>query len=151
MARIERAWIEAYHAADAEPISANDLLAIDQHRLGRVRLALHPSLRVTRSRFPALTIWRMNVAGGEPAAVDLEAGGEDVLIIRPSAEVVVHQLPMGAAALVRTLGAGKPVVAAAIAALETAPHFDLRAILAGLIEAGAFIGWSIGHDTGDEP
>jgi hypothetical protein len=151
VARIERAWNEAYHAADAEPLSANDLLAIDQDRLARVRLALHPSLRVMQSQFPALTIWRMNIAGGEPAAVDLEAGGEDVLIIRPGAEVVVHQLPMGAAALVRTLRAGKPVVAAAIAALETAPYFDLRTILAGLIEAGAFIGWSLGQDAGGEP
>ncbi|WP_214477328.1 DNA-binding domain-containing protein [Mesorhizobium sp. dw_380] len=151
VARIERAWIEAYHAADAEPLSANDLLAIDQDGLARVRLALHPSLRVTQSQFPALTIWRMNVADGEPAAVDLEAGGEDALIVRPGADVVVHQLPMGAAAFVRTLGAGKPVVAAAIAALEAAPCFDLRAILTGLIEAGAFIGWSLEQDTDGAP
>ncbi|KUM24733.1 hypothetical protein AU467_06425 [Mesorhizobium loti] len=151
VAGIERAWNEAYHAADAEPLSANDLLAIDQDDLARVRLALHPSLRVTQSRFPALTIWRMNIAGGEPAAVDLEAGGEDALIIRPSAEVVVHRLPMGAAAFVRTLGAGKPVVAAAIAALEATPYFDLRAMLAGLIEAGAFVGWSLERDAGGEP
>jgi hypothetical protein len=151
VARIERAWNEAYHAADAEPLSANDLLAIDQDRLARVRLALHPSLRVMQSQFPALTIWRMNIAGGEPAAVDLEAGGEDVLIIRPRAEVVVRQLPMGAAALVRTLGAGRPVVAATTAALEVTPYFDLRTMLAGLIEAGAFVGWSLERDTGGEP
>ncbi|CAN7555409.1 HvfC/BufC family peptide modification chaperone [Mesorhizobium sp. LjNodule214] len=151
VARIERAWIGAYHAAEAEPLSADDLLTIDQDRLALVRLALHPSLRVTQSRFPALTIWRMNVAGGEPGAVDLEAGGEDALIIRSSAEVVVNQLPMGAAALVRTLGAGRPVVAAAIAALEATPYFDLRTILAGLIEAGAFIGWSLEQDTGGAP
>ncbi|TPO10676.1 DNA-binding domain-containing protein [Mesorhizobium sp. B1-1-5] len=151
VARIERAWIEAYHAADAEPLSANDLLAVDQGRLGEVRLALHPSLRVTQSQFPALTIWRMNIAGGEPAAVDLQAGGEDALIIRPGAEVVVRQLPVGAAALIRTLGAGKPVVAATIAVLEATQNFDLRTMLAGLIEAGAFIGWSLEPDTGDEP
>ncbi|CDX21762.1 conserved hypothetical protein [Mesorhizobium sp. ORS 3324] len=151
VARIERAWIEAYHAADAEPLSAADLLAIDQDRLAQVRLALHPSLRVTQSRFPALTIWRMNIAGGEPAAVDLEAGGEDTLIIRPGAEVRVHQIPMGAAALVTCLGGGKPVVAAAMAALEVTIHFDLGATLAGLIEAGAFIGWSFEQDTGGEP
>lgn len=149
VARIERAWIEAYHAADAEPLSASDFLAIDQGRLAQVRLAIHPTLRVTQSRFPALTIWRMNIAGGEPAAVDLEAGGEDALIIRPSAEVVVHQLPMGAAAFVRAFGAGKPAVAATIAALATTPYFDLRTMLAGLIEAGAFVGWSLERDSGD--
>ncbi|MET3592625.1 hypothetical protein ABID26_002013 [Mesorhizobium shonense] len=151
VARIERAWIEAYHAADAEPLTAADLLAIDQDRLAQVRLALHPSLRVTRSRFPALTIWRMNIAGGEPAAVDLDASGEDALIIRPGAEVRVHQIPVGAAALVRSLGAGRPVVAAAIAALEVTVYFDLSATLAGLIEAGAFVGWSLERDAAGEP
>lgn len=151
VSRIERAWIEAYHAADAEPLTAADLLAIDQDRLAQVRLALHPSLRVTQSQFPALTIWRMNIAGGEPAYVDIGAGGEDALIIRPSAEVRVHQIPMGAAALVTCLGAGRPVVAAAIAALEVTIHFDLSATLAGLIEAGAFIGWSLEQHAGGEP
>ena len=151
VARIERAWIEAYHAADAEPLSAGDLLVIDQERLAEVRLAIHPSLRVAQSRFPALTIWRMNIAGGEPAAVDLEAGGEDTLIIRPGAEVVVRQLPMGAAALVSALGAGEPVMAATVAALKATPCFDLGAVLAGLIEAGAFIGWSLGRNAGGEP
>ncbi|MGX5803591.1 HvfC/BufC N-terminal domain-containing protein [Bradyrhizobium sp. Arg314] len=151
VAGIERAWNEAYHAADAEPLTANNLLAIDQDDLALVRLALHPSLRVTQSRFPALTIWHMNIAGGELAAVDLEAGGEDALIIRPSAEVVVHQLSAGAAAFVRTLGAGKPAVAAAIAALEATPYFDLGTMLAWLIEAGAFVGWSLEQDAGGEP
>ncbi|TGQ52298.1 DUF2063 domain-containing protein [Mesorhizobium sp. M1C.F.Ca.ET.193.01.1.1] len=151
VARIERAWIEAYHAADAGPLSAADLLAIDQDRLAQVRLALHPSLRVTQSRFPALTIWRMNIADGEPASVDIGADCEDALIIRPSAEVRVHQIPMGAAALVRSLGAGRPVVAAAIAALEVTVHFDLSTMLAGLIEAGAFIGWSLAPEARNEP
>ncbi|RRH99272.1 DUF2063 domain-containing protein [Mesorhizobium tamadayense] len=151
VARIERAWIEAYHAAEAESLSADDFLAIDRARLAQVRLALHPSLRVTQSRFPALTIWRMNVAGGEPAAVDLEAGGEDALVIRPSAEVTVHQLPMGAAAFIRSLGADEPVVAATIASLEVTPCFDLQTVLAGLIEVGAFTGWSLDRDAGGEP
>ena len=151
VARIERAWIEAYHAANAEPVSADDLLVIDQSHLAEVRLAIHPSLRVTQSQLPALTIWRMNIAGGEPAPVDLEAGGEDTLIIRPGAEVMVRQLPMGAAALVTALSAGEPVVAATIAALEVTPSFDLQTVLAGLIEAGAFIGWSLERNHAGEP
>ncbi|TGT93616.1 hypothetical protein EN798_33585 [bacterium M00.F.Ca.ET.155.01.1.1] len=93
----------------------------------------------------------MNIADGEPASVDIGADCEDALIIRPSAEVRVHQIPMGAAALVRSLGAGRPVVAAAIAALEVTVHFDLSTMLAGLIEAGAFIGWSLAPEARNEP
>ncbi len=151
VARIERAWIEAYHAADAEPLGADDLLAIDQSRLAEITLTLHPSLRVTQSRLPALTIWRMNIAGGEPAAVDLEASGEDTLVVRPGAEVVVRRLPMGVAALVTALSAGESVVAATIAALKVTPGFDLQTVLAGLIESGAFIGWGLGPNGQGEP
>lgn len=142
VARIERAWIEAYHAADAAPLAASDFLAIEQAKLGDVCLALHPSLRVTQSCFPALTIWRMNIAGGEPQPVDLDAGGEDCLIVRPDAEVKVHLLPEGAAQFIAALAEGRPVVAAAIAALEITPHFALKDVLAGLLGAGAFTSWS---------
>ncbi len=75
VARIERAWREAYHAAEAAALRAEDLAEIPGERAAALRLALHPSLRLVRSRFPALTIWRMNVADGVPAPVDLEAGG----------------------------------------------------------------------------
>lgn len=143
VARIERAWTEAYHAADSRTLASKDLLAIDQTRLAEVCLRLHPSLRLVQSRFPAVTIWHMNVVDGEAAPVDLEAGGEDALIIRPSAEVCVHELPPGGFEFVKTIATGQPVVAAAIAALEVTPQFDLKAMLAGLVEAGAFTDWSL--------
>jgi hypothetical protein len=83
----------------------------------------------------------MNVGDGEPAPVDLDAGGEDVLVIRAGAEVEVHQLPSGGACFLTALAEEKPVVEASIAALEETPRFDLRGLLAGLIEAGALTGW----------
>jgi hypothetical protein len=143
VARIERAWIEAYHAADAEPLAARDLLAIDQRRLAEVRLMLHPSLRMVQSQFPALTIWCINIDGAEPASVDLEAAGEDVLIIRSSAEVEVRQLPAGGAAFVKALGDNMPLVAAATSAFELASYFDLNELLSGLVEVGAFVDWRL--------
>jgi hypothetical protein len=147
VAQIERAWIEAYHAADAEVLAARDLLAIDQRRLAEVRLMLHPSLRMAQSQFPALTIWRMNIDGAEPASIDHEAGGEDALIIRSGMEVEVYQLPAGGATFIKALGGGKPVVGAAIAALETTPHFDLEDLVSRLVEAGAFIDWKLDHPS----
>jgi hypothetical protein len=143
VARIERSWVESYHAADADPLSAQDLLAVDPKLLSRIRLSLHPSLRLTQSPYPAITIWRMNIGGGEPMAVDLDAGGEDALIVRADADVEVHQIPAGAAAFITSLARGKPVVSAAIAALEVTPHFDLKGLLAALVEAGALSGWSL--------
>src|SRR3546814_17860277 len=87
-----------------------------------------------------MTIWRMNVGDGVPAPVDLNAGGEDVLIARPDAEVEVRALPQGGAAFVSALGDGRTVLAATKAAFATDNRFDLAANLAGLLQAQAIVG-----------
>src|SRR3546814_5214850 len=74
VARIERAWIEAYHAAEAPALDPAALARFTPDELPALRLRLHPSVRLVRSRFPAMTIWRMNVGDGVPAPVDLKLG-----------------------------------------------------------------------------
>jgi len=56
VARIERAWTEAYHAAEASPIGLSAFAEIASDRFPAITLVLHPSVRIVRSRFPALTI-----------------------------------------------------------------------------------------------
>ena len=143
VARIECAWKEAFHAPEAAPLPPAALAAVPQERLAELKLHLHPSLRIVSSRYPALTIWRMNVDGGVPAPVDLEAGGEDALIVRPAANVDVRFVPPGGAAFVRRLGEGAPLGEAANAGLAASEEFDLSASLAGLISAGAFCGYDL--------
>lgn len=141
VARIERAWTEAYHAREALPLQASDFAAIDPDRLAEIRITVHPSLRIVCSRLPALTIWRMNVGDGVPKPVDLEAGGEDALIVRPEAEVEARSMPPGGAEFVAALAAGRSVTEAMKAALTADPRFDLSGNLAGLIGAGVFAGY----------
>lgn len=150
VARIERAWIEAYHAREAPPLQASDFAAINADRLAEIHLAVHPSLRVVRSRLPALTIWRMNVGDGVPRPVDLEAGGEDALIVRPEAEVEARSMPPGGAEFVAALAAGLSVAEALKAALTADPRFDLSGNLAGLIEAGVFVSYGFGEGTASQ-
>ncbi|MBI1330955.1 MAG: DUF2063 domain-containing protein [Alphaproteobacteria bacterium] len=140
VARIERAWLEAYHAPDAMPLTADTLAPVAQDVAGSLVFQMHPSLRIVRSRYPALTIWRMNVTDGEPVSVDLERGGEDVLIVRPDVEVEVRSLPPGGLEFVRTLAAGHCLEQATEHAIPI-EGFDLAANLAGLLGAGAFIGF----------
>jgi hypothetical protein len=141
VARIERAWTEAYHAAEATPLEPADLMEVEPERLAEIRLTLHPSLRIVRSSLPALTIWRMNVGDGVAGPVDLEAGGEDTLIIRAAAEMEVRLMPPGGAEFVVVLAAGESVTEAAKAAMRDGDEFDLSANLAGLIGAGVFVAW----------
>jgi hypothetical protein len=142
VARIERAWLEAYHAAEAKPLARDDLAAIPRERIGQIRFMLHPSVRIVRSRYPALAIWRMNVADGVPAPVDLDAGGEDTLVWRPQAEVEVRSMPRGGAEFVGALLDGQLLSLAGEIAMQTM-GFDLAANLAALFDANIFTGYEI--------
>lgn len=141
--RLERAWLEAYHAAEALPLAADSLATIAATDFSRLRFTLHPSVRLVRSSFPALQIWQANIDSGSSVVIDIEAGGQDALVTRPSADVEVRELPVGAALFIEALALGAPVVEAAIAGLREAPQFDLAGTLAGLFEAGALVAWHL--------
>jgi hypothetical protein len=146
VARIERAWIEAYHAPEASALQPQEFAAIPSEFIAETRFSLHPSLRVVRSRFPALTIWRMNINDGAPTPVDTDSGGEDALILRPDAEVVVRSLPGGAAEFIAALVEGRRLVQATKSASAADRHFDLSVNLTALIGAGAITGCRYGSD-----
>jgi len=78
--------------------------------------------------------------------VDLEAGGEDTLIVRPGAEVEVRSIPPGCAVFIEALGFGRSVLAAFEEALVVNPRFDLSASLADLIGAGALVGYRVASE-----
>ncbi|AGK57140.1 hypothetical protein HYPDE_27303 [Hyphomicrobium denitrificans 1NES1] len=140
VARIERAWTEAYHAPEASLLDPAILSRVQGDEAAALCFTLHPSVRIVRSQFPALTIWRMNVADGVPAPVDLDSGGEDALVTRPDAEVEVRSVPAGGAEFIKALGQGHRLVEAAKAGLHKSAQFDLAANLTALLGAGVFVG-----------
>jgi len=148
VARVERAWTEAYHAPEASPIDPTAFAAIAPDQLPAMSLTLHPSLRVVRSRFPVLTIWQMNVADGVPGPVDLGVGGEDVLVIRPLADVEVRSIPKGSLEFIQSLAEGRSLLVALEAAMIAHPRFALSANLADLMHAGALIDYSLVPEAG---
>jgi hypothetical protein len=127
VARIERAWLDAYHAADAQPMTAEALASIPPVRLADVVLTPHPAMRIVRSRFPAVSIFAANRSEGPVGPIEATEP-EDALVTRPDLEVILIQLSAG-----RALGV------AAAAAIDDSPEFDLPANLAGMLAAGAFI------------
>jgi len=142
-ARIERAWLDAYHAADAEPLSPAALAAVPPDRVGDLVLAPHPATRIVCSQFAAVTIFAAN-RGSAPAGRIDAALPEDALITRPALDVVVRHLPPGGAAFLTQLMSGHSLGEAAACALETSPAFDIASNIAGIIEAGAFTAASCG-------
>jgi Putative DNA-binding domain len=136
-ARIERAWLDAYHAADAEVLTPQTLVAIPPSRLADTVFVPHPATRIVRSEFSAVSIFVANRSDGPAEAVDT-AAPEEGLITRPEQEVVVRRLPAGAAEFLTVLVSGEPFGAAASAAFEACASFDLPTNIVGMIEAGVF-------------
>ncbi|WP_309506037.1 MULTISPECIES: DNA-binding domain-containing protein [Rhizobium] len=141
VARLERAWVEAYHATEATPLSPSVLSQLQPGDLPALRFALHPSVRIVRSAFPIVSIWQVNIDGVEDAQIDLDEGGEDALIVRPEADVEVRRLPAGTTAFMEALQAGSLIVDALRQGLSASPRFDLAGTLHGMIESGAIIGY----------
>lgn len=137
VARIERAWLDAYHAADADTLTPQALASILPERLADAILMPHPATRIVRSQFPALTIFAMNRSDGPIGPLETR-GAEDALVTRPGMEVVVRHLPPGGAVFLLRLCAGETFGTAAEAAFADYPEFDLSANIAGMLDAGAF-------------
>lgn len=141
VARIEQAWVEAYHAADAEPLDPAAFAALPPEALPHLRLRLHPSIRIVRSRYAALSIWRYNTEADGADALDDVAQAEDALILRPEAEVELRAMAPGGAVFLEALLSGNTVMEAWLEALGEEPDFDLAAHLAGLMDMGAIVGF----------
>jgi len=145
-ARIERAWLDAYHAADAAPLTGSHLASVPAERLADLVFAPHPATWVLRSRFAAVTIVAANRAPGPVEAIDASQA-EDALITRPESDVVVRRLAPGEAEFLSALIAGRPLGEAAGATLEAYPDFDIGAGVATLIESGACASASLGDNS----
>jgi hypothetical protein len=143
VARIERAWLDAYHAADAPSLPAAALAQVPPDRLGDIIFEAHPTTRIVRSAYPALAIFAMNRADG-PITSLKSGAAEDALITRPDMEVDVRLLPPGNATFLASLIGGATLAEAASKALDETSSFDLSAGLAGMIEAGVFTTLQLG-------
>jgi len=137
VARIERAWLDAYHAADVQSLMPHEFAAVASEQLPNIVLKPHPATRVIRSRFSAVTIFIASRSDGPDSHIEV-IEPEDALVTRSALEVEVRQLPPGGAIFLSHLMTGESFDTAASAAFAESPSFDLPANIRGLLEAGAF-------------
>ena len=136
VARIERLWLDSYHAADAPTLKAETLSSVPPERLGALVFTPHPATRLISSVHPAVTIFAANRRADPVGRV--EDRPEDGLITRVDDEVTVHLLPPGNLVFLKALLDGENLADAAGAALAVEPAFDLSGAIGGMIAAGAF-------------
>jgi hypothetical protein len=134
VARIENAWVEAYHCAEEEALTVAALAAFDPAMIGDLRLAFHPAAKLLRSDHPAASIWAGHQGEGA-AKPPGQWRSEETLVTRPDAEVRVRILPVGGYSFADALQSGA-TLGEAHAAMDI-DGFDPGAHLIGLVEAGA--------------
>jgi len=134
VARLENAWVEAYHAADVDAAIVTDLASMGEDRLPGARIAFHPAARLLRFSTPAASIWAKAQGCAGPAE-EIEDVAEDVLVTRPDADVRVRILPPLAYDFALKLKHGATLIEAADAMSD--PGFDFGSHLVGLVESGA--------------
>ncbi len=150
VARLECAWHKTYHAADAVPVTADDLARyLDANggaALDRLVLGLPPAHQFLMSPYPISRIWAANQPDrdGQVHLID-GAQSERLYVVRPGTQVEVRRVSPGAFALLSAVAGGATLGLAMIAAFEAEPDCDTQQIFAALLTAGSFT-WAL-----DEP
>ncbi|WP_139559114.1 HvfC/BufC N-terminal domain-containing protein [Methylotetracoccus oryzae] len=140
VARLEWAWHEAFHAAEAPAFGVAELAAVPPERHTQLSLRLRPSVRLLASPWPVLRIFHVNQPeySGDPSIdLDRETGCR-VLVLREGAEVLLHPLSAGEFACLERLSREGSLETAFEAAIRAEPGFDLPASLVRLMGLHVF-------------
>lgn len=139
VARLEWAWHEAFHAADAAPLDARCLADVPAEQQGDLRFTLNPSVRLLNSIYPVLSIWQANQDEAAEQIVDLTQGGAPLLVIRRSLRVEIEILTPGEYTLLRAFTQDASLETACDAAFAAESTFDLGAALQRGIQGGTLV------------
>jgi len=136
VARLEWARIAALHAADSASATLTALADIPEHHLPDLRLRLHPSLTLIRSRWPIADLWQACRQPEDGVEVRIDEP-QQVAVLRPSWQVTLHSLSIGCAAFMTCLQRGLRLGEAAGEAAESHPNFDPAEVLRCVFAIGA--------------
>ncbi|MBN3863889.1 DUF2063 domain-containing protein [Pseudomonas frederiksbergensis] len=130
VARLEHLRVQAYHAADAQPLSHEQIAAAlsAPHVLNELTVGFHPSLNLLTSAYAVVDIWAVHQRDATLAGINPDHG-QNALVLRNALEVEVFAIDHGVSTFIQNLRLGQPLSQA----LETAPAFDLSQTLALLI------------------
>lgn len=138
MARLERARVAAYHAADAEPVASETvgLALASGERIGELQLGLHPSVAALSSRFAMVSLWAAHQGAEAIQSVNVDVA-ERAIVLRQGLDVLVLPAPAGAVEFVLALQGGAGLGDATAVAQGAAQGFDLTSTLSLLLGHGA--------------
>lgn len=148
VARLEWAWHRAFHAAERTPLAVARLVEVAEDDYPALRFALHPSARLLESAYPILRIVQVNQEDYRgDAGVDLNEGGDALLVIRRGTDIGIERLGRGEYALLSALADGACLADATAKACAAETDFDLSACLRHHVAAGSLVDFSLEQNT----
>jgi len=139
MARVEWAWLQAYHAADATSLGAEVLAMVSEEKLDDLRFDTHPSLWLISSEWPVVSMWLAHQGNKTPDLSNLPSGPEYGLIIRPEYDVEVYVISASASRLIDQL-ADEQALGAAFESVADISGADPSADLIQFFSTGCVVG-----------
>ena len=144
VAQLEWAYQEVLVAPDAAVFDVQGFAALPVEAHDRLVFTLAPSVRRVASSAPIEALWeahREDVAPEVLEALDLNAGGDCLVLYRVGGEARIRHLDPASDAFVQALQAGQPLeaVVAALAAVD--PERDPTALLFEFIQNGVIDGF----------
>ena len=128
IARYEWAKHCAYYAVDDLALNPQDLAAIGPEELASLELKLRDSVHLIESSYPLTAI--RDFAQNPEGTLDLDQGGEYLLIHRPALEVVITPISADIFYIIKTLREKGVTLGIAVEkTLETYPDFDIQDFL----------------------
>ena len=119
MAQLELAWLRAYRAQNATPLTIEQIMEKAGDDPSQLCLKLHPSLQLLQSNYPVASLWQHHKEQS-PGAAFTKTNAEQVLIIRPHLDVLVHNLSPGLFLMIQKLSEHRSIGEA----LEEAASLD---------------------------
>lgn len=135
LAALDRAWLLAFCAADADVLVPEQLAASD---LTAQSLRLHPSVQLISLRFELYPLWASLRDSTPPPGVAITEAPSAAIIWRPRTSVLHRALSAGDAAFIAAIAKGAPVGDAATHALSIDKDFQPSGAVAGMISVGVF-------------
>ncbi len=114
VARLEWAWLEAYHSADQAPLTIEALRSFGEDEFIHLSFSFCPAVRLLPSDHPVVSIWSSHQKDPQEgdAARQVELSGNKAqcaLLTRPAWDVELRPLDRGAYAFLGSLKAGLPL------------------------------------------
>lgn len=137
VATLDRAWLDAYHAADAKTLDPTAIAMLEEEDLAGTRFTPQPAMGIVASQFPVVTIWQAAREGKHPQFGDAPKP-ETALVVRPDVDVQVYALTSAEGVMFAELSGGMTLGEAAETAQDDDPDFDFAAAMTRIITSGAF-------------